>query len=548
MANVVRAAFVLASLSLGVYTANHSASTFSYAKTSIFTLIFYIPFHLAWSIFLFPLYFSPLLSLPQAPREGGWKSFFQTRDSRQVLRWMETIPNDGLIRYLDVFNMEVVAVTTPRGAAEFLQVRADQYVKNPKIKRILENLLGNGLVVAEGMDHKYQRKHLLPAFNVKVIKNLYPLFWIKATEMVTLIKQEVETGPKATEKSSASINIDDWAGRVSLDIIGQAGFGSEFSSLSHPNTALNTSYRAAFVPNDNSKLIFVLSLLTTPKLVNLLPGKNNALFREGKRSVTDWVRNLIQERKTDMHNHLDDLDYMEKSGQKDIIAAAMKTKAFSTEDLVHQSKTLLGAGHETSATAVTWGIYILSQPRYAHIQDRLRREIRANLPSPSSGIEVTADMLDKLPYLDAVSKEIMRVYAPVPTVGRVPAQDTDIFGVKIPKGTSVRVHLWAMNKAKQFWGEDAAEFDPERWLVGKDKAMGGATDSLAYLTFGHGPRGCIGRGFAIGENKAILAALVGSFDFKPVPGTDPDDIDVLFGITARIIGGYDVQTTVVEGW
>jgi len=164
--------------------------------------------------------------------------------------------------------------------------------------------------------------------------------------MVTLIKREVETGPKA-EKASGPVNIDDWAGRVSLDIIGQAGFGSEFSSLSYPHTALNTSYRAAFVPNEHSQLIFVLSRLTTPKLVNLLPGKNSALFREGKRSVTDWVRNLIQDRKADMYNHVDDLDYMDKNGQKDIIAAAMKTKAFSTEDLVHQSKTLLGAGHET---------------------------------------------------------------------------------------------------------------------------------------------------------------------------------------------------------
>ncbi len=58
----------------------------------------------------------------------------------------------------------------------------------------------------------------------------------------------------------------------------------------------------------------------------------------------------------------------------------------------------------------------------------------------------------------------------------------------------------------------------------------------------------ISAGFAIGENKAILAALIGSFDFKPVPGTDPDDISILWRITARIIGGYDVQTTVVEGW
>lgn len=193
---------------------------------------------------------------------------------------------------------------------------------------------------------QYQRKYLLPAFNVKVIKNLYPLFWTKATEMVTLIKRDVESRPNS-EKFSAPVNIDDWAGRVSLDIIGQAGFGSEFSSLSHPNTALNTSYRAAFVPNENSKLIFVLSLMTTPKLVNWLPGNNSKVFREGKRLVTDWVRTLIQERKAEMYPHFDNVGYVEKNEQKDIIAAAMKTKAFSTEDLVHQSKTLLGAGHET---------------------------------------------------------------------------------------------------------------------------------------------------------------------------------------------------------
>ncbi|KAK0111459.1 hypothetical protein ONS95_001815 [Cadophora gregata] len=547
MASAVRVSFALASLSLGTYVASHSASSFSYARASIYALLFYVPFHITWGLFLYPLYFSPLLALPQAPREGGWKSFFKPRNSREVLNWMETIPNDGLIRYLDVFNTEMVAVTTPRGAAEFLQVKADQYVKNPKIRRIMENILGNGLVVSEGMDHKYQRKHLLPAFNVKAIKSVYPLFWTKASEMVTLIKREVETGPKA-EKASASVNIDDWAGRISLDIIGQAGFGSEFSSLSNPHTALNTSYRAAFVANENSQLIFVLSFLTTPKLVNLLPGKNSALFREGKRAVTDWVRNLLQERKADMDKHVDDLDWMDKNGQNDIIAAAMKTKAFSTEDLVHQSKTLLGAGHETSATAVTWGIYLLSQPRYSHIQERLRAEIRANLPSPSSGMEVTAEVLDKLPYLDAVSKEIMRVYSPVPLLGRVAQKDTDLLGATIPKGTPVRLHMWAMNQAKQFWGEDAHEFNPERWLVGKEKALGGATDSLAYLTFGHGPRGCIGRGFAIGENKVILAALIGSFDFKPVPGTNPDAINILWGITVRIIGGYDVQTTVVEGW
>ncbi len=164
--------------------------------------------------------------------------------------------------------------------------------------------------------------------------------------MVTLIKREIETGPKA-EKASAPVNIDDWAGRVALDIIGQSGFGSDFSSLSDPHTALNTSYRAAFAPRGNAQLIYVLSFFISPKLLHVLPGKNSKLFREGTRSVTEWVRNLLQARAADMYNHVGEPNYIDNNGQRDIIAAAMKTKAFSTEDLVHQSKTLLGAGHET---------------------------------------------------------------------------------------------------------------------------------------------------------------------------------------------------------
>lgn len=142
---------------------------------------------------------------------------------------------------------------------------------------------------------------------------------------------------------------------------------------------------------------------------------------------------------------------------------------------------------------MTFAIQLLSQPKYSHIQSKLRAEIRASLPSPSSGISVDADMVDSLPYLEAVSKEAMRVYSPIPMLGRVALFDTDICGLRIPKGTNVRVHPWATNKAKHLWGDDAREFKPERWLQGKDAANGGA-ETLAYMTFGHGPRGCIGRG------------------------------------------------------
>jgi cytochrome P450 len=102
-------------------------------------------------------------------------------------------------------------------------------------------------------------------------------------------------------------------------------------------------------------------------------------------------------------------------------------------------------------------------------------------------------MLDKLPYLDAVCKEVLRIYPPSGNWGRVAIRDTEIGGVKIPKGTTVRATIYALNQAKHLWGEDARVFNPERWLSGENKATGGATDGIAFMTFGYGPRVCIGR-------------------------------------------------------
>jgi cytochrome P450 len=124
---------------------------------------------------------------------------------------------------------------------------------------------------------------------------------------------------------------------------------------------------------------------------------------------------------------------------------------------------------------------------------RLRRGICANLPSPESGIEVDADMLDKLPYLDAVCEEVLRVYPPVGNWGKVARRDTEIGGVKIPKGTTARASIMCMNKARYLWGEDARVFNPERWLSGDHKTICGAKDGVFTKTFGYGSRMCIGR-------------------------------------------------------
>lgn len=195
------------------------------------------------------------------------------------------------------------------------------------------------------MDFQLQRKNLLPAFNVKVVRGLYPLFWSKASDMVALIKQEIIS--KAPSGSPVKIDVEDWAGRVSLDIIGEAGFGSDFSSMQNPNTPLTTAYRGAFVPDGTSKLFFLVTLLTSPKFVSYLPFKKNGQIRDGVAAVTELIKNIIDERKRQKYLNADDVDYLEKSGQRDIIAVAMQSGAFTAENLIDHAKTLLGAGHET---------------------------------------------------------------------------------------------------------------------------------------------------------------------------------------------------------
>ena len=101
------------------------------------------------------------------------------------------------------------------------------------------------------------------------------------------------------------------------------------------------------MPDGSSKLFYLLSLLTSPQFVNLFPFEKNRQIKDGVAAVTKFIRDLIDDRKRLMYLNVDDPDYFEKTGQKDIMAVAMQSGVFDSDDLVDQSKTLLGAGHET---------------------------------------------------------------------------------------------------------------------------------------------------------------------------------------------------------
>jgi len=227
----------------------------------------------------------------------------------------------------------------------------------------------------------------------------------------------------------------------------------------------------------------------------------------------------------------------------DIISIAIKAGEFVPEEsLVDQMMTFLVAGHETTSLAVQWAIYLLC--KNPEIQSRLRKEIRSKLPSEFDidNVDITST-LDSSPFLHAVCNEVLRVYSPVPLVVRVAAKDTSLNNIPIPKGTRVTHSPWAANYSRELWGEDASEFNPDRW-TGPGKAnTGGARSNYAFGTFSHGPRSCIGSHFAKAEFACILAALVATFEIEL---EKPDD-EVLTGSRlARPIYGIRVRLTIID--
>jgi cytochrome P450 len=379
------------------------------------------------------------------------------------------------------------------------------------------------------MSPKTQRRNLMPAFNYRHIKDLYPIFWAKSREFARSLEKELDK--KAPDNV---VEIGDWASRATLDIIGVAGLGQDFNAIQDPNTELNTTYRKIFAPSKAQQTLALLSMFIHPKIVQRLPIKRNDDVVEAQRVIRSVSRGLIRQKK----------EIMEKNEKRniDIISVALESGGFTEENLIDQMMTFIAAGHETTSSTMTWAVYELC--RQPELQKRLREEIRANIASLDEHID--AAKLDKLPFLHAVCNETLRHNSPVPLTLRDTETACTILDTYIPRGTKIILSPWAVNFSKELWGDDAAEFVPDRWMGPGRANTGGAESNYAMLTFLHGPRSCIGQNFAKAEFACLLAAFVGNFEFEM---RDPnEEIEIKGGVTARPKNGMHIKLKVVEGW
>lgn len=354
-------------------------------------------------------------------------ALFKKPPGRDFLKWVTTIPNDGIIHFRGIFHQDRLLLTNAKALAEVLVQKSYDFEKPIKLRNFLRQVLGDGLIIVEGDEHKFQRKHIMPVFAFRHIKDLYPMMWAKSVALTRGVAAEIHGHPEDGEKSAATVEVNHWSNKVTMDIIGVAGMGREFNALINSDDELIQNYEEILEPTAEKATFFALQIVGPAALVKKLPWKVNE-----RMTVTTTALNRICKQLV-----LDKKQAVKLGGEEglDILSVLIKSNNFSDQQLVDQMLTFLAAGHETTSSAFTWVTYLLAA--HPDIQTRLREEIRQALPSnPGPEVDLAA-ILESLPLLNGVCNETLRLYPTVPVTIRDTIRDTTILDQYVPKGTQI---------------------------------------------------------------------------------------------------------------
>lgn len=252
-----------------------------------------------------------------------------------MLTWVETVPHDSMIYFRGWFNQGTLLLTGPKALSDCLQKNCYDWEKPEQLRKFLGRVQGDGLSVVEGNLHKFQRKALNPAFHMRSIKDLYPLFWAKAQVLVETLKSEFKiASPSVDAPLTGTVEMGEWASRVSMDIIGVAALGRDLKTLANPNHPIMTGFAALFDFNLEAVMYLLANLVLPQQLVAWSP-----FFKKSKNimgPVVDELRSMgydmVQDKKA------------EKTQQVDILSVLLRTESFSDTNLVDQLITILAAG------------------------------------------------------------------------------------------------------------------------------------------------------------------------------------------------------------
>jgi cytochrome P450 len=435
-------------------------------------------------------HFCPAYPKPRKSRASALMMFFGTRRS-----WMDTLYERSYSMQMGEVHLpglDVYMVNEPSLVRRIMSEEAADFPKTPQLHDALKPLLGESIFTTNGAQWQRQRQMMDPAFAQARLNVAFPVMRAATDAMMERLSRLPEVAQHDLEVEMT---------HVTADVI----FRTIFSTPLEGEEA-QTIFRA-----------FAKYQAMAPRLI--LP----ALF--GVRwLVMPWDRWRSRKAAKEIRSRLENLVRPRYAACRaggphasvDILAAFLDARdpithePFGFDELVDQVAMLFLAGHETSASALSWASYLLANS--PEIQERMHAEIQEVL----GGRTPVAGDMKQLTLTWNVFKEALRLFPPVGFIAREADKACPMRDKQVPKGATVVLAPWLIQRHRALWKSPDA-FDPDRY------ANDGSRESLkqGYLPFGMGPRVCMGAAFALQEAALILSTMVRHYRIEPVPGHVP---------------------------
>jgi cytochrome P450 len=405
--------------------------------------------------------------LPPAPSRGSLREF--VRDPLRFFTSMTTEYGD-IVCYRPAPDTAYL-INHPDFVRHVLVDNNRNYSKETHTNQIFHKFVAGGLLTSEGDTWRQQRRMMQPAFHHT---RLEPLDVMIAA---------------ATDST-----VQRWRGfhqgGEPIDV------AREMSALT-----LTVTTRALFGVNLGDEVREIGEMVN--RAIALLEKPSDPRLKESVEGLTAVVDRIIQQRRREFRDGGDLLSSMMLAHDPDT------GEGMSDEQLRNQILTLMLAGYDTTASALTWTWYLLSQNPAA--AERVRAEVRQSL----NGRAPRYADLEQLPYTRMVLNESLRLYPPAWTLGRRARGEDEIGGYYIAPNSVIAICIYALHRHPGFWSEPEA-FDPERFSPENSAGR----HRFAYVPFGAGPRQCIGNNFGLMEASLIIAGIAQHFDLRLMPGIE----------------------------